>query len=65
MTGLICTQFDYRGSEISMLDEKSCEDMNKPSSERCGECVWWYEGPILCQGCPNNPETETKKIGGN
>jgi len=48
-----------------MLDEKSCEAMNKPSSERCGECVWWYEGPILCQGCPNNSETETKEIGGN
>jgi hypothetical protein len=35
--------------------------MEKRPSEKCGDCVWWYEEPILCEGCPNNPETETKK----
>ena len=28
-------------------------------SMRCGDCVWWYEGPLMCDGCPNNPETST------
>lgn len=38
------------------------EIMNKPPSNKCGNCVWWYEGPLLCKGCPNNPETETMKV---
>ncbi len=37
--------------------------MERRPGERCGDCVWWYEGPILCEGCPNNPETEAKKTG--
>ena len=46
------------------MAESSGKSMNKPPSDKCGECVWWNEGPILCDGCPNNPETETKKAGG-
>ena len=26
------------------------EVMNQPLSDRCGDCVWWYEGPLLCEG---------------
>ena len=36
--------------------------MNQPLSDRCGNCVWWYEGPLLCEGCPNNPESEEMKL---
>jgi hypothetical protein len=36
--------------------------MNQPPSEKCGDCVWWYEGPLLCEACPNNPESETMKM---
>jgi hypothetical protein len=36
--------------------------MNQPPSDKCGDCVWWYEGALLCVGCPNNPESETMKI---
>ena len=36
--------------------------MNEPLSEQCGDCVWWYEGPLLCEGCPNNPESEAMKM---
>ena len=36
--------------------------MNEPPSEQCRDCVWWYEGPILCMGCPNNPESEIRKM---
>ncbi len=37
--------------------------MERRPGERCGDCVWWHEGPILCEGCPNNPETKAKKAG--
>jgi hypothetical protein len=36
--------------------------MNQPSSDKCGDCVWWQEGPLVCQACPNNPESETIKM---
>ena len=31
--------------------------MSGRPSDKCGNCVWWHEGSMLCQGCPNNPET--------
>jgi len=27
-------------------------------SDRCGDCVLWHEGPIMCIDCPNYPEVE-------
>jgi hypothetical protein len=36
--------------------------MNQAPSDKCGDCVWWYEGPLLCEACPNNPESETMKM---
>jgi hypothetical protein len=36
--------------------------MNQPLSDKCGDCFWWYEGPLLCEVCPYNPESETMKI---
>jgi hypothetical protein len=39
--------------------------MNGRPSERCGGCVWWHEGPLMCKGCPNNPDTRRKKAGGD
>jgi hypothetical protein len=38
------------------------EVMNQLPSEKCGNCIWWYEGPLLCEGCPNNPESEARKM---
>ena len=38
------------------------EVMNQRPSDKCGGCVWWYEGPLLCEGCPNNPEPEAIKM---
>ncbi len=38
------------------------EIMNQRLSDKCGDCVWWYEGPLLCEGCPNNPASETMKL---
>jgi len=32
----------------------------KRPSEKCNGCIWWYEDPLLCQGCPNNPDTEER-----
>ena len=26
---------------------------NSPS-DRCGDCPWWHEGPIMCIDCPNH-----------
>jgi hypothetical protein len=37
---------------------EGCAIMKERPSERCEDCVWWREGPFLCAGCPNNPETE-------
>ena len=36
--------------------------MNQSPSDKCGDCVWWHEGPLVCQACPNNPESETMKM---
>ena len=36
--------------------------MNQLPSDKCGGCVWWYEGPLMCDGCPNNPQSETIKL---
>ena len=36
--------------------------MNQPLSDRCGDCVWWYEGPLLYEGCPNNSESEAMRL---
>ena len=34
----------------------------KTPSEKCNDCIWWYEDSRLCQGCPNNPDTgESRK----
>ena len=38
------------------------EVVNQLPSDKCGDCVWWYEGPQLCEGCPNNPESEAMKM---
>jgi hypothetical protein len=32
--------------------------MHNPPSDRCRDCPWWYEGAIMCLGCPNYPEAE-------
>ena len=31
--------------------------MERRPSEQCEDCIWWHEEPLLCKGCPNNPET--------
>jgi len=33
----------------------------KRPSEKCNGCIWWYEDPLLCQGCPNNPDAEPSR----
>ena len=38
------------------------EFMNQAPSDKCGDCVWWYEGPILCEGCPDNLKSEAMKM---
>jgi hypothetical protein len=35
--------------------------MKHKPSERCEDCFWWHEDPVLCEGCPNNPETEERR----
>ena len=34
--------------------------MEERRSEKCNDCIWWYEDPLLCQGCPNNLDTEER-----
>ena len=36
--------------------------MSQPSSDKSGDCVWWYGGPLLCEGWPNNPGSEAVKL---
>ena len=33
--------------------------MHNSPSDRCGDCPWWHEGPIMCIDCPNHPEADT------
>jgi hypothetical protein len=35
--------------------------MEQRPSEECGDCFWWYEDPLLCRGCPNNPDTKESR----
>ncbi len=30
--------------------------MEQSPSEKREGCFWWYEDPLLCEGCPNNPK---------
>lgn len=35
--------------------------MKERPSEKCDDCIWWYEDPLLCDGCPNNSGTEKSR----
>jgi hypothetical protein len=35
--------------------------MQRKPSEKCEDCIYWYEDPYLCHGCPNNPDTEDSR----
>jgi hypothetical protein len=37
--------------------------MKHRPSDSCEDCFWWHEDPVLCEGCPNNPETEDRREG--
>ena len=32
--------------------------MHNPPSDRCGVCLWWHKGAIMCIDCPTYPEAE-------
>jgi len=51
-------------SKKSQEAMRRCEgylSMTERPSEKCDDCIWWYEDPLLCQGCPNNPDTEESR----
>jgi hypothetical protein len=35
--------------------------MEQRPSEGCENCVGWHEDPLLCVGCPNDPESGKTK----
>jgi hypothetical protein len=35
--------------------------MEERPSQKCNDCISWYDDPLLCQGCPSNPDTEKSR----
>ena len=45
---------------VTKLTRGAGTAMEQRPREKCDDCFWWYEDPLLCEGCPNNPRTEIK-----
>jgi hypothetical protein len=55
------TGFTSKKSQEAEQRCEGCLSMQRKPSEKCGDCICWYEDPFLCHGCPNNPDTEDSR----
>ena len=48
-------------NQVNLAQLMKIIPLDKAPGDECGDCIWWYEGPILCEGCPHNPESEASE----